>query len=142
MTTPNYQHNNPRGYGGDPRRGAAMGRSTLHADCPEEFTGTLYVARVVLDGDYDINGTYWGGGGNPLYWCASEDHEVDFVIRASDWSSAILEFGEEYPGVTVFTKLDDIVETRWYCSNCDEWPIDEDQDFCPKCEGLREVCEG
>jgi len=140
MTTPSYSDNDPRGWCGDPSRGAALGRSTYHAEDPAEFTGKLYIARIILDGDYDINGTYWGGGGNPLFWCASEDGEVDYVIRARNWSAAVNTFGDKYPGV-VFVKMDDIEDFRWWCPECDNWPLADDVEECPGCGRTREECE-
>lgn len=87
-----YQDNDPKGWGGDPRRGAALGRSDRHlAPCDwcqrgdepfvalnrrkahrgpldalfwcETFEGKLVLRRVRLDvGGYDVNGTYFGTG--------------------------------------------------------------------------------
>src|SRR6478609_1738176 len=56
-----YGHNDPIGWCGDPRRGAAHGRCSYHAADPLEWTGKLWVSQVHLDnGGYDPNGTYFG----------------------------------------------------------------------------------
>ena len=78
---PSYSTNDPKGWGGDPRRGAALGRGSHHAtdkDAPVK----LYLRRVPLDsGGYDKNGTYFGIK-KPLYWCADKDGDIDFVFHA------------------------------------------------------------
>lgn len=75
-----YKDNDPKGWCGDPKRGAAMGRNDCHAEnrkTPLKF----YLRKVRLDsGGYDSNGTYFGTG-DPLYWYADEDGNVDAVLR-------------------------------------------------------------
>jgi hypothetical protein len=91
---PDYSVHDPRGWCGDPTRGAAMGRRCYHVENPEEYAGRIYVARVPLDaGGYDPNGTYFGSPDwgqlhragstdlGPLYWAHDADCEVDFVFR-------------------------------------------------------------
>ena len=93
-----YKRNDPRGFCGDPRRGAALGRGSYNADNPAEWTGKLYVSRVPLDsGGYDKNGTYYGWGGNPLYWVRDAEYEIDYVIRTYNRVFAVLETKVEYP---------------------------------------------
>ena len=77
-TRPDYTANDPKGWCGDPRRGAALGRS----DRKGKYDGSkLTLRKVQLDnGGYDRLGTYWGHG-EPLYWCASDDGEIDFCFR-------------------------------------------------------------
>ena len=65
---PSYQQPD-RGWCGDPKRGAAMGRGS---DLPFDFKGALQLRHVPLDGDYDPGGTYWGSPDN-LYCVLSED---------------------------------------------------------------------
>lgn len=73
-----YQTNDPKGWCGDPSRGAALGRPEIRG----EYTGqTLFITRKQLDGDYDENGTYFGQG-EPLFWVHSEDGDFDFMLRA------------------------------------------------------------
>lgn len=100
MTTPSYKTNDPKGWCGDPKRGAALGRDSLHAEDPALFVCTLTVQRVELIDGYDENGTYFGDG-DPLFWCASECGEVDFMIRASDRSTAVAKVKAQYPLGTV-----------------------------------------
>jgi len=99
MTTPNYQKNDPHGWCGDMKRGAAMGRHSFHEP---NFQGKLYLRKVRLNqGGYDVNGTYFGGGPPMLYWCASADCEVDFTLRANGRLDARQQVLERYPGAQV-----------------------------------------
>lgn len=92
---PSYKTNDPRGWCGDPSRGAALGRPSIH-DC-DEFTGRLYLQKVRIDsGGYDPNGTYWGLG-DPLYWCANEDNSIDYCFRALNRQEAKGKVLERYP---------------------------------------------
>lgn len=99
MSAPNYKLNDPGGWCGDPRRGAALGRPTvLPKTVSAETVGRLYLRRVRIDGGgYDPNGTYFGHGG-PLYWCADADGTVDFMLRAHDREDAKVQVREEIPG--------------------------------------------
>ena len=82
--TPSYTTHDPRGWCGDPKRGAALGRPSYKGD----LTGKLTLRRIRLDsGGYDPNGTYFGTG-EPLYWVANEETTIDYVIRASDREDA------------------------------------------------------
>lgn len=98
---PNYTTHDPKGWCGDPSRGAAMGRCDYHADdC--EAPVKLYVRRIPLDsGGYDRNGTYFGTG-NPLYWIATADCSVDFVMRASNREQAKTLTLYTYPNARFF----------------------------------------
>ena len=80
MSAPNYGDNDPRGWCGDPSRGAALGRGDVHA-IDRSAPVKLYLRRVQLDGGgYDTNGTYFGGG-EPLYWYADGNGQIDAVTR-------------------------------------------------------------
>jgi len=73
--------NDPKGWCGDPRRGAAMGRASV-TDAPKDYDGKIGLRRVYLNtGGYDSNGTYFGHG-DPLFWAANEDGDIDFMLRA------------------------------------------------------------
>lgn len=90
---PDYKDNDPRGWCGDPGRGAALGRPGLRCTPASR----LYLRRVRVDqGGYDALGTYWGIGA-PLWWCADDDGEVDFVLRAADRARAKDIVREQYP---------------------------------------------
>jgi hypothetical protein len=96
---PDYKQNDPRGWGGDPRRGAAMGRATLQG---EDDGSRLHLVRKYLNaGGYDSNGTYFGHGG-PLYWCASESGNVDFMLRAATREAAKEQVRKTYPAAVFF----------------------------------------
>jgi hypothetical protein len=98
VSRPSYQAHDPKGWCGDPRRGAAMGRPTIEGE--PDYGGVLFVSRVELDGDYDVNGTYFGGG-TPLFWYASEDGSIDQMERAPSLASAMKEAAKLYPRATV-----------------------------------------
>lgn len=100
-TQASYKTNDPRGWCGDPSRGAALGRATIQ-DAPEAFSGKLTLRRVQLDsGGYDPNGTYFGTGA-PLYWTASEDGEIDYVLRASEREDARSKVRAKYPSARFY----------------------------------------
>jgi hypothetical protein len=93
---PSYKTNDPVGWCGDRSRGAALGRATIH-NAPKEFSGKLTLRRKYLNnGGYDENGTYFGHGA-PLYWYASEDGEIDAVLRASSREDAKEQIRKMYP---------------------------------------------
>ncbi len=85
MSAPSYTTNDPRGWCGDLKRGAAIGRPSDHC---QGFEGRIFLRRIRLNsGGYDPNGTYFGIG-VPLYWVASEGGEVDYMLRADSRGSA------------------------------------------------------
>lgn len=91
-----YKANDPGGWGGDPTRGAALGRNDIH-DETKEYEGVLTVTRVKLDsGGYDPNGTYFGIG-PPLFWVANEEGSIDFVVRSADKTGAKEKALRKYP---------------------------------------------
>jgi hypothetical protein len=114
---PDYKTNDPRGWCGDPARGAALGRVTLRGkegrrnskgEVVGGFRGTLTVRQILLDsGGYDCNGTYFGTG-DPLFWVASEDGEIDRMLRAKNREAANRQILEIYPRAKfkVFVDLD------------------------------------
>lgn len=81
-------------------RGAPMGARNFH-----ESTVALHLQRVrFVDGDYGSDGTYWGGGGLPL-WCAfngSDDPEYApafgsrIYVRARNRSEAVKSIQQDY----------------------------------------------
>lgn len=91
-----YKTNDPKGWCGDPKRGAAMGRAGIHGD--DGFDGKLHVRRVRMsaDGAYDSNGTYFGQG-SPIYWVASDDGKIDLVLRAQNREVAQAKVLLRYP---------------------------------------------
>ncbi len=97
---PDYSRNDPKGWCGDPKRGAAMGRrSVLEED--KDYSGVLFLQYVRLNsGGYDKNGTYFGHGSR-LYWCANETGTIDFMLRASDRADAREQLLKEFPKAKV-----------------------------------------
>jgi len=99
--TPQYETCDPKGWCGDPRRGAALGRRTnIRVSDPQIFNGKVTLQRIRLNGDYDRLGTYWGGGGAPLYWFAWEgedDQRIDAVIRAESRADAKAQIRKQLP---------------------------------------------
>lgn len=95
---PNYKTNDPRGWGGDPKRGAALGRNDKHTSA--DFAGELTLREIHIDQEgYDDNGTYWGTG-DPLYWYANEEGTIDACIRATKREIAMMAVRDEYPRAT------------------------------------------
>ena len=98
---PDYSTHDPKGWCGNPSRGAALGRPTV-MDAPKDFSGRLFVSRVRLNsGGYDKNGTYFGHGPPSLYWIASEDGEIDFMARANSREEARAAALREYPNAKI-----------------------------------------
>ena len=77
-----------------------MGRPSVH-DADSSFAGRLCLRRVYLDsGGYDTNGTYFGHD-RPLYWYASDDGEVDAMLRANTRAEARDKVLAKYPNAKV-----------------------------------------
>jgi hypothetical protein len=110
MPRPDYKTNDPRGWCGDPSRGAALGRGSMGVPprgATSDFDGELTLRHIHIDsGGYDPNGTYFGTG-EPLYWFASDDGEIDAVLRASDRDNAERLVLALYPKAT-FRKFVDL----------------------------------
>ncbi len=97
---PDYNTNDPKGYCGDPTRGAAMGRPTIQNES-KEWEGKLTLKRSYLDsGGYDKNGTYFGVG-EPVYWCANEEGTIDFMLRGFSRAAARAKVLVIYPSAKV-----------------------------------------
>jgi hypothetical protein len=83
-----------------------MGRYSYHAEDKVAYAGKLHIRRIrLVDGDYDTNGTYFGGGGNPLYWCASPDNTIDFMLRAVDRGDACRQVRAQYPNAKIVREV-------------------------------------
>lgn len=96
-----YQTNDPKGWCGDPSRGAALGRPTV-INVEQDTAPKVRVSRVRLDaGGYDPNGTYFGAG-QPLFWVRTDEGDVDFVVRAHDRDSAKTKARNRIPNVRFF----------------------------------------
>lgn len=99
---PSYKTNDPKGWCGDPSRGAALGRNPIH-DADRAAPVRLYLRRVRIDqGGYDPNGTYFGAG-DRIYWYADENGDIDGVTRAHSREAAkLLITARFYPKATFF----------------------------------------
>lgn len=128
MVLPSYKTRDPRGWCGDPRRGAALGRRTVHG--PRDFAGRFVLRRIRLDaGGYDSLGTYFGDG-EPLYWYAAEtdDGPIEGVLRASSRGKAKSLIRETYPNCRFYGGGKDggknmglgtlITNEAWFCDDC------------------------
>jgi hypothetical protein len=92
-----YDTHDPKGWCGDPSRGAALGRPTIKGE-PE---GKITVRRSPLDRQgYDRNGTYFGLG-DKLFWIADEGGSVDFVTRSYFAETLARSLRRKYPGSEV-----------------------------------------
>jgi hypothetical protein len=94
-----YARSSPRGWGGDPSRGAALGRATEAGSA--DFDGKLVLIRVKLNrGGYDAQGTYFGVG-EPLFNLSDEDGSIDRTFRARDRKAALATARGMYPHAKV-----------------------------------------
>lgn len=92
---PSYKTHDPRGWCGDPHRGAAMGRGSLHTEASASVK--LALRRININsGGYDPNGTYYGLGA-PLYWYADTEGKIDACLRAQNRDAAKRQIREQYP---------------------------------------------
>jgi hypothetical protein len=100
VTAASYRTNDPKGWGGDPKRGAALGRPQRHGD--PAYAGVLTLRRVRIDREgYDGLGTYWGLSNTPLYWFASANNYIDRTVWAANREAAREYVLREYPNATV-----------------------------------------
>lgn len=77
---PDYRTHDPKGWGGDPKRGAALGRPTIIEE-PKSYAGKLCIRQVHINsGGYDRLGTYWGCSSKLLFWVANEEGTIDYCI--------------------------------------------------------------
>ena len=101
LKKPSYSTNDPKGWCGDPKRGAALGRPSVH-EAGNDYSGKLYLQRIDLDsGGYDKNGTYFGHG-SPLWWYASADGTIDAMLRAHNRDAAKEYVRVRYPKAKFF----------------------------------------
>ena len=103
MSQPDYRLNDPGGWCGNPRRGAAMGRPTFKAH-DAEFTGQIHIRRIRINsGGYDPIGTYFGdpGNGDALYWVATVDGKIDYVQWAPGRATVEAAVRERWPWAKV-----------------------------------------
>jgi len=84
-------------------RGAPMGRMNWGMNDHYKRPMMMYLQRVrFIDGDYDLGGAYWGGGGDPLFCAWAEDDEARVFVRAKDHNAAKLEVKEYFPNAQFF----------------------------------------
>lgn len=100
-----------RGWMGDPKRGAALGRvsSTPPLQAPR-----FYLSELRLDaGGYDAGGTYWGVGRieitslswrrvHRMYRAVTADGAAEMFFRADDREQARAKVLERYPGARFY----------------------------------------
>jgi len=102
---PDYTKHDPKGWCGDPSRGAAMGRPSVHEAEPTGKMTLRLVKMCSCCGAYDENGTYFGAAGrgvDPLYWYADEGGNVDDVLRAASRDDAKTKVLEKYPAARFY----------------------------------------
>jgi len=133
-TLERFKRYDPKGWCGDPRRGAALGRADIRKGEP---VGTIAICQVPLSsGGYDTLGTYWGGGS--LYWYADEDGMVDSVISAEDADAALATIRAEFPSTPL-----EVRKPIGPCPECKGSGIDcrcSDCDGSGCAEGCAEDC--
>ena len=99
-TKPSYSTRDPKGWCGDPRRGAALGRVPLKV-ADVGYTGRITLRHVRLNsGGYDENGTYFGHP-NTVYWYANGEGTIDCTLRAPNRAAARAAVLAVYPKAQV-----------------------------------------
>lgn len=101
---PSYGTNDPKGWCGDIRRGAALGRPSLTGNPESDYY--LVIKRVPIADGYDANGTYFGEG-LPLFWVASTDGDVDFMLRGRNRAEVLSKVQKLYPNCRILTVAQD-----------------------------------
>ena len=83
--------------------GAPMGRCDWGLAEHREHHMVMNLQRVkFIDGDYDLGGAYWGGGGEPLFCAWAEGIEARVFVRAKDRRAAKLKVNEHFPNAKFF----------------------------------------
>lgn len=86
-----------RGYIGDPRRGASLGRADVRGD--PDTAARFHLRRVRLNaGGYDSGGVYWGHGG-ALFHYESADGTASGFVRI--WRADVRAAFERRGGVAI-----------------------------------------
>lgn len=85
--------------------GAPLGDSGERGD--PDYPYKIYLQRIrMVDGDYDPAGTYWGGGGEPLWGYMEGDAaglvQVRGFVRAYTRSAAKIYVSKQYPNARFF----------------------------------------
>ena len=84
-------------------RGAPMGRADWGLAEHREHHMVMNLQRVkLIDGDYDLGGAYWGGGGEPLFCAWAEGIEARVFVRAKDRRAAKLKVNEHFLNAKFF----------------------------------------
>lgn len=98
---PSYSVNDPKGWMGDPKRGASLGRRDRVGE--RTYDGVITLRRVRLNADgYDGLGTYWGiPHSSQLYWFASATNHIDQTIWAKNREAARAHVLSLYPNAKV-----------------------------------------
>lgn len=77
--------------------GAPMGRRAIEDDTAAK----VRLFRVTfIDGDYDMGGAYWGGGGGPLYAAIGDGFQA--FRRAKSREEAKKKLLEKYPDLRFY----------------------------------------
>lgn len=99
MTLYDYSLHASKGWMGDPKRGAAMGRGSWINEGPN-YSGPIRIQEVKLDaGGYDPSGAYFGHSPDRLllYWVASPSCSIDYVQWAGSRSEVEFEVRKKWP---------------------------------------------
>ena len=80
-----------------------MGRADWGLAEHREHHMVMNLQRVkLIDGDYDLGGAYWGGGGEPLFCAWAEGIEARVFVRAKDRRAAKLKVREHFLNAKFF----------------------------------------
>jgi hypothetical protein len=127
-----FKKNAPKGYCGDPVRGAAMGRADINPTA--EPAGPLTVCFVErYDGGYDVCGTYWGcSSDHGLYFAYGDDAEgndIEMLFWAKGDVSARKYMLNMYPDNTVEVIEGEVISS--FSEDEDEEEEAEEEDNLP-----------
>lgn len=84
-------------------RGAPLGDSGQEGR--KDYPYMFYLQRIkMIDYDYDLAGTYWGMGREPLFGYMGEDDVllVRGFVRAKNRAEAKVKINKEYPSARFF----------------------------------------
>lgn len=109
-------------------------KRTFIVDCCDFPTPTTFAVlnQITAVGGRQERGHWDGYRGMTLY--------KDITLCGSPWNGRARKL--KLAEVSISYGLPDIIDTRWWCPECDNWPLADTIEECPDCGRTREECEG